>query len=51
MLKMNIANKIYSMHMVFAIDGRLGRITCTNICQFLLPDLLDQHIIDYIDGL
>ena len=35
MLKVDIANKIYNMLMVYAIHGRLGRITCNDICQFL----------------
>ena len=34
MLKLDISNKSYSVLMVFAIHGRLGRITCNDICQF-----------------
>ena len=34
MLKVDVVNTIYSMLMVFAIHGRLGRVTCSNICQF-----------------
>ena len=32
MLKLDIANKIHSMLMVFPIHARLGRITCNDIC-------------------
>ena len=34
MLKVDIANTIHSMLMLFAIHGRLGRNTCNDICQF-----------------
>ena len=41
MLKIQKANNIYNMFMVFAFQGRLG-ITCNYICQVFQPDLLDQ---------
>ena len=44
MLKVDIANKIYSMLMVFAIHGRLGRITCNDICQFFFQSDLIAHV-------
>ena len=42
MLKVDIANTMHSMLMLFAIHGRLGRNTCNDICQFFSPDLLDH---------